>query len=143
MQEYRARAIVQVDKIAKEYTGNDMEPLASRIRPKNLDEFVGQDHLTGFGKPIRVAIEKKELFSFVLWGPPGSGKTTLARMYAQALGADFYELSAVDAGKEDIKKVIGERSARVTLKNEFELKKLLGCCFEGIVACIQANTQNI
>ena len=111
---------MQVDKIAKEYTGNDMETLASRIRPKNLDEFVGQDHLTGFGKPIRVAIEKKELFSFVLWGPPGSGKTTLARMYAQALGADFYELSAVDAGKEDIKKVIGERSARVTLKNEFQ-----------------------
>ncbi|MEK7134084.1 MAG: replication-associated recombination protein A [Patescibacteria group bacterium] len=86
-----------------------MEPLASKIRPKKLDEFVGQEHLTGKGKPLRVAIEKKELFSFILWGPPGSGKTTLARIYANAVGADFYELSAVDAGKEDIRKVIGVR----------------------------------
>jgi len=84
-----------------------MEPLASKIRPKTLEEFVGQEHLTGKGKPLRVAIEKQELFSFILWGPPGSGKTTLARIYANALGADFYELSAVDAGKEDIKKVLG------------------------------------
>src|SRR3989338_643082 len=84
-----------------------MEPLASKIRPKTLEEFVGQEHLTGKEKPLRVATEKKELFSFILWGPPGSGKTTLARVYANALGADFYELSAVDAGKEDIKKVIG------------------------------------
>jgi len=83
-----------------------MEPLASQIRPKSLHEFVGQDHLVGKGKPLRVAIEKKELFSFILWGPPGSGKTTLARIYANAVGADFYELSAVDAGKEDIRKVI-------------------------------------
>ena len=86
-----------------------MEPLASKIRPKTLDEFVGQEHLTGVGKPLRVAIEKRELFSFILWGPPGSGKTTLARIYANAVGAEFYELSAVDSGKEDIKKVIGAR----------------------------------
>ncbi|OGG67184.1 AAA family ATPase [Candidatus Kaiserbacteria bacterium RIFCSPHIGHO2_02_FULL_59_21] len=84
-----------------------MEPLASRIRPAELEEFVGQEHLTGKGKPLRVAIEKKELFSFIMWGPPGSGKTTLARIYANAVGADFYELSAVDAGKEDIKRVLG------------------------------------
>src|SRR3989338_8122945 len=86
-----------------------MEPLASRIRPKKLDEFVGQEHLTGKGKPLRVAIEKKELFSFILWGPPGSGKTTLARIYANAVGAEFHELSAVEAGKEDIRKIIGTR----------------------------------
>ena len=90
-----------------------MEPLASLIRPKTLNEFVGQEHLAGKGKPLRVAIEKKELFSFILWGPPGSGKTTLARIYANALGVDFYELSAVDAGKEDIKKVIGNRQLRL------------------------------
>jgi putative ATPase len=85
-----------------------MEPLANKIRPKNLDEFVGQEHLVGKEKPLRMAIEKKELFSFLLWGPPGSGKTTLARMYANALGADFYELSAVDSGKDDIKAILGE-----------------------------------
>lgn len=83
-----------------------MEPLASRIRPKSLDEFVGQEHLVGPGKPLRVAMEKRELFSFILWGPPGSGKTTLARIYASALGADFHELSAVEAGKEDMRRVL-------------------------------------
>lgn len=91
------------------------EPLASQIRPKTLDEFIGQEHLVGRGKPLRVAIEKKELFSFILWGPPGCGKTTLARIYANALGAEFYELSAVDAGKDDIKKVLGERRREKSL----------------------------
>ncbi|MCE9541747.1 replication-associated recombination protein A [Candidatus Kaiserbacteria bacterium] len=86
-----------------------MEPLASQIRPKTLDEFVGQSHLTGPGKPLRIAVEKRELFSFILWGPPGSGKTTLARIYANALDAEFHELSAVEAGKDDIKKVIPKR----------------------------------
>jgi putative ATPase len=84
-----------------------MEPLASKIRPKNLGEFVGQKHLVGPGKPLRVAIEKKHIFSFILWGPPGVGKTTLAKIYAGSLGADLYELSAVSAGKDDIKKIIG------------------------------------
>jgi putative ATPase len=93
-----------------------VEPLASRIRPKALDEFVGQEHLVGEGKPLREAIEGKHLFSFILWGPPGSGKTTLARIYANALNADFYELSAVDSGKDDIKNVLGEkRGGRPTL----------------------------
>jgi len=83
-----------------------MEPLAAKVRPKNLSEFVGQEHLIGEGKPIREAIEKKHVLSFVLWGPPGTGKTTLARIYANALGANFYELSAVSAGKDDIRKII-------------------------------------
>ncbi len=85
-----------------------MEPLASKIRPKNLKEFVGQEHLAGKGKPIRTAIEGKHLFSFILWGPPGVGKTTLAKIYSKALNARLYELSAVSAGKDDIKKIIEE-----------------------------------
>ena len=83
-----------------------MEPLANQIRPQNLDEFVGQKHLVGAGKPLRLAIEQGHVFSFVLWGTPGTGKTTLARMYANAVNADFHELSAVSAGKEDIRKII-------------------------------------
>ena len=88
-----------------------MEPLASQIRPKTLDGFVGQEHLVGLGKPLREAIEGKHLFSFILWGPPGSGKTTLARIYASALNAEFHELSAVDSGKDDIKHILGKKGA--------------------------------
>lgn len=85
-----------------------MEPLASRIRPNTLDEFVGQTHLVGAGKPLRQAIETGLVFSFVLWGTPGTGKTTLARIYANAIHADFYELSAVSAGKDDIRKIVNK-----------------------------------
>ena len=88
-----------------------MEPLANKIRPTTLKEFVGQEHLVGKGKPFREAIEKGHLFSFVLWGPPGSGKTTLARIYANALNAEFHELSAVDSGKEDIRKILPKRGS--------------------------------
>ena len=87
-----------------------MEPLASRIRPLSLDGFVGQKHLVGEDKPLRLAIEQGHIFSFVLWGTPGTGKTTLARIYANAINADFFELSAVSAGKEDIRQIVKTRS---------------------------------
>ena len=131
-----------------------MEPLASKIRPKTLDEFVGQEHLTGKAKPLRVAIEKKELFSFILWGPPGSGKTTLARIYANAVGADFYELSAVDAGKEDVRKIIGSRQLRLGGKpkilfideihrfNKAQQDFLLPFVERGDITLIGATTEN-
>lgn len=83
-----------------------MEPLANKIRPQSLQDFAGQEHLAGEGKPLRIAIEQKHLFSFILWGPPGVGKTTLARIYAHAVNAEFFELSAVSAGKDDIRKIV-------------------------------------
>jgi len=85
---------------------NLVEPLASKIRPKNIKEYIGQEHLVGEGKPINLAIKSKHIFSFVLWGPPGTGKTTIARIYSDAIDADFYELSAVSAGKDDIRQII-------------------------------------
>ena len=86
-----------------------MEPLAAQIRPQKLDDVVGQEHLVGAGKPLRVAVEKKHRFSFLLWGPPGTGKTTIARIYARALDAELFELSAVSAGKDDIRKIISAK----------------------------------
>src|SRR3989338_905328 len=88
------------------YTAHMAEPLATQIRPQTLDEFVGQEHLVGPGKPLRVAIEKGQLFSFLLWGPPGVGKTTLAKIYANSLDAELFELSAVSAKKDDVTKIL-------------------------------------
>ncbi len=87
-----------------------MKPLASIIRPIIIDDVVGQKHLIDKGKPLRLAIEQGHLFSFILWGPPGSGKTTLARIYASSLNAKLYELSAVSSGKKDIQSIVSDES---------------------------------
>jgi putative ATPase len=89
-----------------------MRPFASKMRPTKLDDVVGQKHLIGQDKPLRKAIEQKHVFSFILWGPPGVGKTTLARIYAQSINADYYEFSAVSTGKDDIRAILEKKDAR-------------------------------
>src|SRR5580765_7049537 len=81
-------------------------PLADRMRPRTLDEFVGQEHLVGAGKPLRVQIERDDPGSMIFWGPPGTGKTTLAKIIASVTKAEFIEFSAVLAGIKEIKQVM-------------------------------------
>jgi putative ATPase len=83
-------------------------PLADRMRPRTLDEFVGQEHLVGAGKPLRVQIERDDPTSMIFWGPPGTGKTTLAKIIARITKADFIEFSAVLAGIKEIKQVMSD-----------------------------------
>jgi putative ATPase len=85
---------------------NISRPLADRIRPDTLDEFIGQKHLVGVGKPLYQTIQRNRVHSMIFWGPPGVGKTTLARIVAHSTGRAFFELSAVSAGKDDVRKII-------------------------------------
>jgi len=91
-------------------------PLAERLRPKHIDEVVGQSHLLGAGRPLRLAFQSGHLHSMILWGPPGVGKTTLARLMASAFDAEFMPLSAVLSGVKDIREAIAE-AERVLQKN--------------------------
>lgn len=90
-------------------------PLAERLRPETLEDIVGQEHLVSAGKIIHEIISKQQPTSLILWGPPGSGKTTLARIIARETGAAFIELSAVIAGKADVRKVIDDAQANQRL----------------------------
>jgi putative ATPase len=90
----------------------DQVPLAARMRPRTLDEFVGQEELLGPGRALRVAIERDVTPSMILWGPPGSGKTTLARIVARSTGAHFEGMSAVSAGVADLRRVVRDAGAR-------------------------------
>jgi len=126
------------------------EPLASRIRPQALSDVVGQEHIVGKGKPLYEAIQKKHLFSFILWGPPGVGKTTLARVYARAFGADFHELSAVSAGKSDVRNVVEADASTLKILfldeihrfNKAQQDYLLPFVESGKLVLIGATTEN-
>ena len=83
-----------------------MKPLAERLRPSTLDEYIGQKHLVGNGAVLRRMIDSGHISSFILWGPPGVGKTTLAKIIANQLDTPFYTLSAVNSGVKEVREVI-------------------------------------
>ena len=94
-------------------------PLASRLRPESLDEYVGQKHLVGPGKILRQLIERDQISSMIFWGPPGVGKTTLARIIARQTRAEFVEFSAVTSGIKEVKEVMAqaEQNRRLGIRN--------------------------
>ena len=94
-----------------------LAPLPERMRPHNLDGYVGQRHLIGQGCILRNMIDSGNLSSFILWGPPGVGKTTLSRIVAKSLGREFYTLSAVSAGVKDVREVIDRARSNSIFSN--------------------------
>ncbi|HVU59998.1 MAG TPA: replication-associated recombination protein A [Candidatus Saccharimonadales bacterium] len=133
----------------------ERRPLAERMRPETLADVVGQRHLTGVGKIIHEIISRKQPTSLILWGPPGSGKTTLARIIARETGAEFMELSAVTAGKADVVRVIGQAQANQRLGqrtilfvdeihrfNKAQQDAFLPYVEDGTIVLIGATTEN-
>lgn len=126
-------------------------PLAERIRPNALDELVGQEHLTGSKSILRVAIENGKIPSMILWGPPGTGKTTIANIIANTLKAPFFQLSAINSGVKDVRDVIAEAKNKVGSIlfideihrfNKGQQDALLGAVERGIITLIGATTEN-
>ena len=132
------------------------EPLAERLRPRSLDDYIGQKHLVGEGAVLRKMIDAGRISSFILWGPPGVGKTTLAQIIANKLQTQFYTLSAVTSGVKDVREVI-ERAQKGRFFNEAspilfideihrfsksQQDSLLGAVEKGIVTLIGATTEN-
>jgi putative ATPase len=126
-------------------------PLAERLRPESLDQLVGQKHLTGPGSILRTALEQGKMPSMILWGPPGTGKTTIANIIAHTLQAPFYILSAISSGVKEMREVIekARQQEKVILFideihrfNKGQQDALLGAVEKGIVTLIGATTEN-
>jgi putative ATPase len=107
-EKYEKVIILDLFDYSSQKAANASRPLADKMRPRNLDEFVGQEHIVGEGTPIRHAIEKDRIFSMILWGPPGCGKTTLARIFTHETSCHFVHFSAVLSGIREIREVIEE-----------------------------------
>src|SRR5207344_2603297 len=126
-------------------------PLAERLRPETLDQLVGQKHLTGRGSILRTAIEQGKMPSMILWGPPGTGKTTVANIIAHTLQSPFYTLSAISSGVKEVREVIeqAKKQEKVILFideihrfNKGQQDALLGAVEKGILTLIGATTEN-
>src|SRR6186713_3270031 len=130
---------------------NSFVPLAERIRPSSLDELIGQDHLTGKKSILRTAIEHGKIPSMLLWGPPGTGKTTIANIIANTLKVPFFQLSAISSGVKDVREVIEESKTKpgailfideIHRFNKGQQDALLGAVEKGIITLIGATTEN-
>lgn len=130
---------------------NTQKPLAERIRPRNLSEYIGQEHLTAPGAPLFEAIRMKRIPSMIFWGPPGVGKTTLARIIGNELNMQFYQLSAIHSGVTEVRKIIEETKmfGKVILFldeihrfNKGQQDALLGAIENGSIILIGATTEN-
>jgi putative ATPase len=132
----------------------NLEPLATRLRPTCLSEFIGQKHLLAQGKPLRTALEKKQYHSFILWGPPGVGKTTLAKLFSHGLGAEFVSISAVLSGVKEIREVVEKAKAKAGKQrtilfvdeihrfNKAQQDAFLPYIEEGVITLFGATTEN-